>query len=64
MKGIVTMTWGELLERLDDMDEPVLNQTATVYLSVTDEYIEISDLDVTVESDIMDDGQVIAVVDF
>ena len=58
------MTWYEVLKCLVDMDESTLNQTATIYLSITDEYIEISDIDVTVESDIMDDGQIVGIVDF
>lgn len=58
------MTWRQILESLKSVEPEVLDQTAIVYLATTDEYVEIIEVDKTIETDVFDDGQYIIVADF
>jgi hypothetical protein len=50
------MTYKELLAILQACPEEVLEQTATVYLGQTDEYLAIASHDITLETnDVLDD---------
>ena len=59
------MTYKQLLEILQACPAEVLEQTATVYLSETDEYLAVVSHDITLETnDVLDDGHLILEVNF
>ena len=58
------MTYKQLLEILQASPTEVLKQTATVYLSQTDEYLAIESHNITLETDVLDDGHLILEVNF
>jgi hypothetical protein len=58
------MTYKQLLEVLENSPEEILNQTVTVYLSQTDEYIAASELSFTNENDVLDEDHLILNVNF
>lgn len=59
------MTYKQLLEILQACPEEVLEQTATVYIGQTDEYVAVVSHDITLETnDVLDDGHLILEVNF
>jgi len=59
------MTYKQLLEILQACPAEVLEQTATVYLGQTDEYIAATELSFTHEdNDVLDEGHLILEVNF
>ena len=59
------MTYKQLLDTLSALPEDMLEQTATVYLGATDEYLAIVSHDTTLESnDVLDGGHLILEINF
>ena len=59
------MTYKQLLEALQACPAEVLEQTATIYLGQTDEYIAATELSFTEEeNDVLDEGHLILEVSF
>lgn len=57
------MTYQELKDELDGLNEDELQQTVTIYDTADDEYFGVDDTDFSVESDVMDDGQFVILLD-
>ena len=59
------MTYKQLLEILQACPEEVLEQTATVYICQTDEYLAVVSHDITLETnDVLDKGHLVIEVEF
>jgi hypothetical protein len=58
------MTYKQLLQYLSGLPEEVLQQTATVYLHQTDEYIQVFGLSFTEENDVLDENHLVLEVQF
>lgn len=58
------MTYKQLLQSLSTLPEEVLQQTATVYLDQTDEYIQVFGLSFTKENDVLDENHLVLEVQF
>ena len=58
------ITYRELIEALKGLDPEMLDQSATVYLSETDEYVGIQGVGVTKESDVLDENHIVFFVPF
>lgn len=59
------MTYKQLLESLSTLPEEVLQQTATVYLGQTDEYIQVFGVSFTEEeNDVLDENHLVLEVQF
>lgn len=59
------MTYKQLLEILQACPAEVLEQTATIYLGQTDEYVAATELSFTKEdNDVLDEGHLILEADF
>ena len=56
------MTYQELKDKLENLTEEELVQSATVYIDYTDSYLPLTDTDKTVDSDVLDDGHFILCV--
>ena len=59
------MTYRQLRDKLSSLSDDILEQTATVYLTATDEYLAISSHNITEEdNDVLDEGHLILEIDF
>lgn len=50
------MTWRDLLRELIELTDEKLDQTCTIYLANTDEYLPITHVHTTIVDDVLDAG--------
>lgn len=61
----MSYTYRELLDKLNELDEENLDKTVSVYLNLTDEYVEVFDFWVSADDiDVLDAGHPVIEVEY